>query len=135
MRILFVLMFVLSLVATSFAATVPTYITGNTVSYCTVARLIDFDAPTEHIYFLNNSDRADCKIDLVCWYYDGNGSAYATGMTVTNTTITLAPCGVITPNVVELDFSTKKIGFQGDMDTEGTTLATVTYWATGNREF
>lgn len=123
-KVLFLCVF-LTLCIPLYATEVPTKVSGQTVTFFTVANMITFDSVTKHIFMQNESKVNDVFVDLICRDSDGKRGFMSKG----TTTIKLWADGSQTPNSVELDFATINIGFISDV---GNSNDKVTYWVTGD---
>lgn len=140
-KMLALVMVVMLLASVCYGAVIATKVSGSTVSFSTIdaannryGSVVTFNSVTNHIRLVNLSTVADCYVDVEC--KDGDGK---TGYLTKNSTTVFVPAiGKATPNTVEIDFSTRNLGFVGktiDTSADGSVDGSnqkIVYVATGD---
>jgi len=129
MKRIIVLLIVLLIAPLAYGATVPTNISGNTVTLDNEVEtnIVTFNSTTSHIYLANLSTTQDVYADVKCINSVDRKSGFATTDTCV---VLLAPAGSVTPSLVEMDISTKNLCFTTEAN-ESEKIQ-VTYWVTGD---
>ena len=130
-----VLLMVFALASPAYGATVPSHVSGGTVTYSTVTHLfvktrnmVSFNSATKWIKLINHSTTTDCYVDLDC--RDANGKP---GYLDRDSATVLVPAaGKQSPNTVEFNYSTRNLGFLSD--TGNATGDKITFIVTGDRD-
>lgn len=112
-KILLIFTALMFVVQTVFAATVATRVSGNNVLIPREGKVVTFDSVTSHLVMWTESTQDDVYVDIKCVSSADNRTGYFS----TDSCVILLPArGSVTPNVIELDFSTKNLAFvcEGD---------------------
>ena len=116
MKKILALVLVVLFIASSVSATVvATRVSGSTTQWGkdasgpnATSSVITFSSVTSRIVLQNLSRTRDCWVDIKCV----NNPTGTTGHLTTNSAVVLLPMlGRATPNVVQIDFATRNLGF------------------------
>ena len=110
MKGIVILLLTLAISVNCYAATVPTKVSGNSVTFSTVGTIVTFNSIAKRVRIINESTLYDVYVDPIC--KDANGK---TGYFTRNSAvIKVGAYGSVTPNTIEFDLSTKNLAFISD---------------------